>query len=239
MEKHDEVYQETLEYLSQYSIEKLIQLIDARIRERDTVLKEAMLFNETLSQLERQIRELEERLQVLEIIIEGLSPKNGLIGKVVIPKINAILEAVNAKIRTVWSYPLEIILIDENEITSLDYRFKVRVNNTEIIPDIKNMSSAMREIVDLAFRLVVLGYMRLDIPLYLDEFGKSMDTIHRARVYQMIAQSAQTSPWSQVFIVSHFSSAYGSLTDVDYVVLSTDNVDPPDGYNDPSIVQIQ
>ena len=171
---------------------------------------------------------LNEKIEMLDGMIASLCPKTGLIGKTVLPKINNIITAINDRIKSVWSYPMEIQLYNLSEdAVDIDYKLPLIVNNETLIPDVKNTSSSMQEIVDLAYRLVVIEMMGLDMSLYLDEFGKSMDTEHRTKVYQLISDSLKYSPYSQVFVVSHFESAYGSLTDADITVISEDNIDIP------------
>ena len=239
LENRKDMYSKSSKLLEQHVLNNVITLINNILVEKEKMYNETMLFSNTISELEKQIDELTAKKEVTDMIIEALSPKQGLIGKVIIPKINAIIDAVNEKISTVWTYPLEIVKYDPETITKLDYKLKVLVNGTEIVDDIKDTSSAMKEIIDLAFRLVVLSYKQLDVPLYLDEFGKSMDSIHRTRIYQMLVQTADVSPYTHVFIVSHFVSSYGSVSNADFVIMSEDNIDIPGGVEYNKVVTIQ
>jgi len=119
--------------------------------------------------------------------------------------------------------------------TDLNYKFKILTDNT-IVDDISKGSSGMREIIDLAYKIVFMKYLGLeDTPLVLDEFSKSFDDVHRTKAYDVIDKIiSNSSNFSQVFIISHFNSVYGRFTNVDIVVMNPDNVNLSgiDNYND-------
>ena len=67
-------------------------------------------------------------------------------------------------------------------------------------------------------------------PLYFDESDANFDDEHRARMLSFIKSLIETDQCSQVFMVNHYA-IFDSLTNVDIIVLSTDNIVVPDEYN--------
>jgi ABC-type hemin transport system ATPase subunit len=92
----------------------------------------------------------------------------------------------------------------------------------------------MREVVDLAFKLVYIKYRKLDVPLVLDEFGSSMDTTHQINSYNIIGDKLVNN-FSQIFIVSHFESMYGRFSNSDISILDSSNL-TVDTYKDTSVM---
>lgn len=171
---------------------------------------------------------LKEKLDTLTLTERVLSPKDGIIAVALVGFVNFILKQMNVFIERVWSYPLEISLasVSEEEDSELDYKFGLYVGEDRAyISDISKASSAMREIIDLAFKIVTMKYFGLSqYPLYLDEFGSSFDTGHRLAATTVISELMQSDQFSQLFIVSHYEESYGSLTNSEICLLSGTNI---------------
>ena len=132
-------------------------------------------------------------------------------------------------ISKVWAYPLELVH-DSGEEGSidLDYKFGIKVNNGRVVPDIKLGSAAMREIIDLAFRICSLKWLGLtESVLMLDELGASFDKEHRGMVNKLIQDITTMSDFSQVYVISHYEEMYGSYKNADVTVLCPANVNVP------------
>lgn len=165
--------------------------------------------------------------KVLKILEKELSPTEGLIAKSINSFLNIFIEEMNYVISNIWTYGLELLPcdVDTESGIDLDYKFRVKVNNSEIIEDVSKLSSSGQEIVNLAYRLVFSKYMSLpNIPLYLDEFSSSMDTAHRAKSYEVI-DKILSSEYGQIFIICHYSDLYSSLRNVDFNILDPNNID--------------
>lgn len=165
--------------------------------------------------------------KVLKILEKELSPTEGLIAKSINSFLNIFIEEMNYVISNIWTYGLELLPcdIDTESGIDLDYKFRVKVNNSEIIEDVSKLSSSGQEIVNLAYRLVFSKYISLpNIPLYLDEFSSSMDTAHRAKSYEVI-DKILSSEYGQIFIICHYSDLYSSLRNVDFNILDPNNID--------------
>lgn len=78
----------------------------------------------------------------------------------------------------------------------------------------------MREIIDLAFRVVAMHYLGLThYPLYADEFGRAMDATHRVRAFELLTKTLTQYDYSQIFIISHHEHLYANLKMMDVCVL--------------------
>lgn len=162
---------------------------------------------------------------LLEKTLKALSPNEGLIAKSINGFINKFLTEMNAIINSVWSYEIVLLPCQINEDNDLDYQFSVLVDNNQTIDDVSNLSSSMKDIIDLSFRIIFMKYMGLsDMPLILDEFGITMDDKHRFNVYSVI-ENTLANNFSQLFITAHFKSMYSRFLDSDIVVLDDKNLD--------------
>ena len=225
----DNEFQNTLKIMSNDSINDLINTANIMLVANERIISNINAHDAVIKSIVADNERLHGTLKTIDLILNELDPKTGLIGEIVLPGLNSIIRSINIKIKNIWTYPMEIMeYVPENDDISLDYRLRLKVNDGEIVPECKLASSGMKEIINLAFRLVVMSTMDLDMPLFLDEFGKSLDPLHRANVYRAIAQNAEDSPFSQVFMVSHFNDAYGSITDADFVILSDTNIEASD-----------
>jgi hypothetical protein len=168
--------------------------------------------------------------QALNAILQSLSPTDGLIAKSLSGFIDSFLRDMNTIIASVWSYPLTVgIHRDLGNEYELNYRFSIRVNDEYNVSDVSKASSAMKEIIDLAFTLTVMRHLGLtDYPIYLDEFGHSMDKEHRKMAYAAINTLMAASDFSQIFIISHYEDLYRSIRNADLTVLCSNNVNLPD-----------
>lgn len=186
-----------------------------------------------LKSLTTQMEDYKSKEKVLNILVKELSPTEGLIAKSINSFLNIFINEMNHIINSIWSYNMELLPCEVSDDNDLDYKFRVHVDNSEIIEDISRLSSSMQEIVDLAFKIVFVKYMHIpDMPLILDEFGRTFDTGHRNTAYNVI-NTVITQNFDQVFMVSHFESMYGRFVNADITVLSSDNIniDPGTIYN--------
>ncbi len=165
------------------------------------------------------------RQKVLARTVKALSPTEGLIAKSINSFINKILYEINTIINEVWSYEMTLLPCEISDDNDLDYLFKVQVDNREIIDDVSDLSSSMKEIVNLAFKIVFMKYSKLDyMPLILDEFGVTMDSKHRHSAYNVI-DNILCSNFNQIFITAHFQSIYTRFVNADINVLDDKNIE--------------
>lgn len=193
-------------------IQYIVLDMDKNIREYDINLLRIKEQETRLALYKKQDR-------LLNYMVKSLSPTEGLIAKSINSFLQVFVKEMNSIINKIWSYDLELLPCEIGENNDLDYKFRVRVNNDEVIEDVSRLSTGMKEIVDLAFRIVFIKYKKLsETPLYLDEFGHGFDKNHRTIAYNVI-DKILSSDYPQVFIVCHYESLYGSFKNVDFNVL--------------------
>lgn len=224
--------QELLEAQRMQALNEAIQLVQIELSNREQLIAKADVQHGIINSIQEQILDLTENAKLLKIALDELSPSQGLIAKGLTGFINHFVAQMNLFIKNVWLYPMEImpILPDEDDGVELDYKFQISVNgDTENpVPDVIKGSAGMREIIDLAFKVVSMMYLGLEkAPLILDEFGSKLDAAHRQSVQVGIANMINTCEFSQIFIVSHYENAYGSLKNADICVLHPANVEMP------------
>ena len=210
-----------------YIATKLIELIDNELRqiklhliELDNRLSSNSYIKNTLDDFDKEISSLTSLLEVDNYLITQLSPKDGIIAKTISNYLNKIISSINTIISSLWSYKMELVLFDIEQ-KGLDYRFGVIVDDTLLIDDISKVSSGMREIIDLAFRITLYKLLKLEhFPLYLDEFGVRLDSTHRRQISDLIFKFINSSHYSQLFLVTHLDMQYKSYDDVGVLELS-------------------
>jgi hypothetical protein len=224
----------------------LVQLVQERIKELQLQLAQAQ---ERLSKSDIQegiLRDLEAQHQaVLEsqgdyaLLVKTMSPNEGLIGRYLMGFMQIVVKFMNAVIARVWTHSLEILpsKVDRDE---LDYRFPLDVQNGAVTPpDIALGSSAQRDIVDFAFRLLMMKFLKIEhLPLYLDEMGNMFDEEHRVNLVRLIENMLEVGHTSQVFFISHYMSTHGALEKAaDVCVVDDTNITVPQRYNEHVIIQ--
>ena len=113
---------------------------------------------------------------------------------------------------------MKIKLIDIGE-EALNYRFKVVVQDNFTIDDISKISSGMKEIINLSFRLVLYKLLKLDnYPIYLDEFGMRLDKSHRDKINDFIFKLLNSS-YENIFIITHNNINYEVFKEYDVIEL--------------------
>ena len=212
-------------------INEIIQNLRLQLISKERIISQTSVQKAIVDNLTIQAKELEDKLEVLKIAIKELSPTEGLIAKGLTGFINHFVQQMNMFINKVWLYPIEIVPIAlQDDDMDLDYKFSVKINDMSDndIADISKGSTSVRDIIDLAFRIVSMKHLNLNnYPLYLDELGASFDKSHREAISKLIHSLTHSSDYSQVFIVSHYSETYGSFKNTDITVLCNENIDLP------------
>ena len=209
-----------------FTVSEILNVIESDLTKYKIVLieteKEIYNYNNikfVIDKYKKTIDDIQANIKVLNIILDELSPKNGLIAKSVSSFLNIIISNINSIIGTVWEYKMVLKAINvEDEV--LNYKFKVEVEDKITIPDINNCSAGMKEIINLSFKKLLYKLLKFEnYPIFLDELGANLDTIHNSKMLQFIQSLSLSDKYSQVFIVSHKEN-YGYLKNIEVIELS-------------------
>lgn len=223
LQQRDRLSERRMTSLKQQALNDTIRVLQMSLNEKEQLISKIDIQRGVIDHLESTLTEFEIKQNLLKIAIKELSPTEGLIAKGLTSFINHFVKHINAFIKQIWLYPLELvpILPDENADVDLDYRFKVLINETNEISDITKGSSAMRAVINLAFQLVSMKFLHMDnYPVVADELGASFDKEHRRSLLKVINELLINSNYSQIFMVSHYEEMHGSLTNADINLLS-------------------
>lgn len=218
--------------LKQQALNDSIRLLQLELNKKEQIISKIDIQKGIIEHLESTLEDYQTKQAVLKIAIKELSPTEGLIAKGLTAFINHFVKHINAFIKQIWLYPLELVpvLPDENDDVDLDYKFSVNINDNLVIPDISKGSSAMKEVIDLAFRITSMQYLGMQqYPILADELGVAFDQAHRKSVFYMVSQLMTNASFSQIFLISHYAEQYGSLTNADVNILSASNIHIPQG----------
>ena len=221
LELHSTHLTKAVSYKRRQAIDEIIKTIRLYIADKETLLSKQTIQASIVDNIKKTIDESETLIAYHKAIEKTLSPTEGLIAKSLTGFINTFVLQVNSFIKKIWSYPLELATIVPDENLDINYKFKVIINENIVIPDIVRLSSAQKEIVDLAIRIVSMKYLKItDYPLYLDEFAAKMDANHRKAAFYTISNLLLNSNFSQIYLINHYQDQHGSLKNAKIIDLA-------------------
>lgn len=209
-----------------YTIQEVLNVIDSELSKYKVILieteREINNYNNikyTIEKYQKTIEDIRSNIKVLDIILNELSPKNGLIAKSISSFLNIIIQNINTIISTVWDYKMILKAINiEDEV--LNYKFKVEVEDKVTIEDISKVSSGMKEIINLSFKTLLYKLLKFEnYPIFLDEFGVKLDKVHRSKINELIFKMMNSNYYSQIFLVTHIETSYSIFHDVEELQL--------------------
>lgn len=187
----------------------------------------------SLKRLEQIESEAKARQKDWELISAVLSPVDGIIAEQLKGHTNVLISHMNQIIEQIWEHNLELQPCGVGS-GKLDYYFPMYVaSDTELTPDVSFGSKGEREVIDLAFTIVLMLQRDLtEYPLYLDEVASSFDKKHRTNFMRYLNELMSNNKISQIFMINHYNDMYGIVGDHDVVVLDKSNVVVPERYNE-------
>lgn len=199
--------------------------IDSKIRELDTLIQEQdkyiiRLREEVLPELTK----LQKQQTEYALIEAQLSPTKGISHKYVVRYINAVFSLANQFIARVWSYPMQLDYINEED-ESFDYRFKLIINETSNISDINIASAGQKAIINLCVMLAICIFREYGktYPVILDEVTVNMSLNHQNSLIQFLNELFSQDDLSQIFIVDHCIDVCSSFASIaEMICLSRD-----------------
>ena len=187
----------------------------SRMEVREGVLKEIQ------SQHDQSVTAQKE----YQTLVKALGPTDGLIGRYLMGFMQVVVKLINSVSDEIWTYPMKVMPspMEKDELT---YKFPLDVNNGSVTaPDIALGSSSQRDIVNFAFKLLVMKFLDLShYPLYLDEFGSTFDEQHRQNLIPFLNRMMELGQVNQIFYISHFSSVHGAFNQAEICVLDPNNI---------------
>lgn len=141
-------------------------------------------------------------------LMKVLNPKDGLIAKSVTGFIRRYVSEMNTFINQVWSYQFYIDTQDESVQFTKDYKFPVVIgdDHSGYSPDVFDTSTGQSEIIDVAYRFVMMKYAKFHgYPLYADELGSNLNGEHRDKLYSLLKRMHDEGRLSQLFIITHLN----------------------------------
>jgi len=208
------------------AINEIVMHLDMIINSKQKLISQIDTQKGIIASLENEVKEYVTKEAAMKAAMKSLSPATGLIARGLTGFINHFIAQMNAIIEKVWLYPLEIqpIAMDDDKL-SLDYDFAFTVDGKKAGDDVDQGSGAQKEIFDLAFMLVSMIHLGLqDTEIFLDEFSIKMDYAHRKEAMKMVMDLLNNSDFSQIYMISHYESSYGTLSNADITVLCPENI---------------
>lgn len=207
-------------------INMIILELNNQLSTIETTLDKFSYMSKSTKEYLDEIERVKEDNRLLEILVKELSPANGLIAESIKSFLGEYIDEVNAIISKVWSYDLEILPFDVDDLDKgVTYRFPVLTRGEPNAPDINDTSESMREMINIAFRIVSLKYMGLSqFPLMIDEFGRSMDEIHLIKSYDLLERICDTQD-IQMFIIAHIKACYNRFRNAGISIVSDLNLE--------------
>lgn len=228
-----QLWLEYLQHLYTKSLRAAMSDTVRRISHVEQQLQEAKTDQQLLAQLETTQKEVEEQLGYAQLVLDELSPSNGLIAETIAGPINAFVEYMNGIIASIWEYQLQILpcAIDAQ---GLNYRFPLL---TEKYPtprkDIVYGSKGQKEIINIAFIIAMMHYKGFtDYPLMLDEFASTFDPQHQSNAMDFVRRLVDGHRVSQVWFISHYVINHASFRKAECMVLDKTNIILPETYNE-------
>ena len=208
----------------------------------DNVASTKLKVQNRITELAKIIKEQEEllivlnqstlpKLKILErekteytAIEEQLSPSKGIAHRYIVRYINAVFSLANEFISRVWSYPMQLEYIDEDD-ESFDYKFRLIINETSFISDINIASSGQKAIINLCVMLAICIFREYGktYPVILDEVTVNMSLNHQNNLIQFLNELFSQNDLSQIFIVDHCIDVCSSFASIaEMICLSRD-----------------
>lgn len=230
--------QQNVEYHYQSAIQQEIKQAQLLLAQKQNQITTLELKDSLLADIQSQYDQAQKLYEIDGLLVKGLSPTEGLIGRYLMGFMQKVVKLINAVIAEVWTYPMEVLpsMVENDE---LDYRFPLSVNDGAVIaPDISRGSSSQIDIINFAFKLLIMRFLGLqDMPLYLDEFGSTFDEQHRLNLIPFINRLLELGQIQQVFFISHYATMHSAFNHADVLVLDPSNITVPEVYNQHVILQ--
>lgn len=233
---------ELLEAMANKANVGLRELVDTRVAELSGMKDEYMTsiinaksLTAVVDSITADINRMRVRLNTVSVLMDGLCPSKGIIGKLMGDFINSLCGNINSVLKQIWNTTLYVKPCAK-ENGDLNYKFPVVTGDDEPTPDISDCSAGESDAIDWAFRFVIAEYVGWPVPLIMDEVGVSFDEIKRGRFFNFIHEYTQGKNPRQLFMVSHYFGQYGILKDPNIIAFKYEGLTLPGEPNKNSVV---
>ena len=233
---------ELLEAMANKANVGLRELVDTRVAELSGMKDEYMTsiinaksLTAVVDSITADINRMRIRLNTVSVLMDGLCPSKGIIGKLMGDFINSLCGNINSVLKQIWNTTLYVKPCAK-ENGDLNYKFPVVTGDDEPTPDISDCSAGESDAIDWAFRFVIAEYVGWPVPLIMDEVGVSFDEIKRGRFFNFIHEYTQGKNPRQLFMVSHYFGQYGILKDPNIIAFKYEGLTLPGEPNKNSVV---
>lgn len=225
---------------------KIEQAIDELSPQKDQLignLIRAKSLNSVIESMKENIADLEKREKHTLLLMDGLSPVKGLIGYLMNDFLKAVVGNINAIIQQVWTTRLRVLNCSTSKTdddVDLSYTFPVLVGDSDKPnKDIGLCSGGEREIINFAFRVVILRYKgsKCGVPLLMDEVGVALDELHKGRFYSWVEEQYRLDTLPKTFMISHNYAQFASNHDANFIALNVEGLNVPANMNKHSIIR--
>lgn len=208
-----------IENMRSQSLSRLA-FIDSTLRAQDNL--RARYDEEVINEIKSIQKEMEDLEQIEKVLV--LLPKESTVWFV-----NRLFEQTNLILKSVWTIPLELELLSLE--SNLNYEFYVLGDNGSR-REMDQCSDGENEIITLAINLALrIVLEHLNIPLCLDEPGKTFDDLHKDNLLNLLKKLLEDKIISQLFMTSHTALIHEGFMDSETIVLREDNIVLPQVYN--------
>jgi hypothetical protein len=233
--------EEEVETLRREAVSKCIQATQVALGKKADALQAIDSQKIIIADLTEHITKYTVQEETLKRMVASLSPAEGLIAEALNGSIKNFVNQMNHVIKKIWTYPLKVLecAVSVENGEELDYKFRVMVKDmSNITPDVKFCSSGQREVIDMVFKVMAMVNLGLgNAPLFLDEFGAAFDIEHRTQATQTIKSLMDTMSFSQLYMISHYETSYGSFSNAQICVLDPRGISVPSEYNQHVIIE--
>ena len=229
-------HKELVDTLARQTLKQHLQDVRKRSTVRMGVLHQLQEKHRVLSQrielLKEQLIQARDNLEVSKLLDKATSSNEGIVVDIIKDFMDRFLGLYNNNLRKVWSYDILVSEApDKGQVFTCQFPVHIG-DDPEPIDDVSDGSTGQESLFNFVFKLIVFKLEGLkDYPLLADEFGKDFDDEHRESLVNFIKGLMEDKDFSQLFMVSHYSSVYSCFDLAEFVVLDDRNIVRPAEYN--------
>lgn len=227
--KIDELHLAAADSLRREVFAAMLRDLNSQLALKETALMAAERQLSVIEHISSEVETLTQSTADLKILQQELSPTEGLIAEGIFGFMRTFVEQKNRTVEMLFSYPLVIMPCsnEAGEGVNLNYKFPLKVDG-ELRSDVSKGSSGMKEVIDLAFVIAAMKARGLgSYPLFLDEFGRTLDPVHKQASVALLISVMELERFEQIFMISHDIVQYGALGKSEICVLHDANVQLP------------